>query len=162
MNQQKKLTVKQFAFVQAYCTPGKGYNNATQAAIIAGYSAKTAYSIGQRLLKHVETSKHIDRVKADMVAESKFTREKQLKDLEIARNIAEHQKNASAMVSATREQNEMLGYHRETAPNLEKEAARRAMTKKQEELARKFAYWCTEQESREPVKLPVRLVRGAS
>jgi phage terminase small subunit len=33
--------------------------NATQAAIRAGYSAKTAYSIGQRLLKDVETDASI-------------------------------------------------------------------------------------------------------
>lgn len=34
--------------------------NATQAAIRAGYSAKTAYSIGQRLLKNVEIKEVID------------------------------------------------------------------------------------------------------
>lgn len=35
--------------------------NATQAAIRAGYSEKTAYSQGQRLLKDVEVKKYIDR-----------------------------------------------------------------------------------------------------
>lgn len=35
-------------------------NNATQAAIRAGYSKRTAYSIGQRLLKDVEVRKCID------------------------------------------------------------------------------------------------------
>ena len=39
--------------MQAYMANG---HNATQAAITAGYSAKTAYSQGQRLLKHVETA----------------------------------------------------------------------------------------------------------
>jgi phage terminase small subunit len=34
--------------------------NATQAAIRAGYSEKTAYSIGQRLLKDVEVSTYIE------------------------------------------------------------------------------------------------------
>lgn len=34
-------------------------NNATQAAIRAGYSPDTAYSQGQRLLKHVEVSQAI-------------------------------------------------------------------------------------------------------
>ena len=33
--------------------------NATNAAITAGYSRKTAYSIGQRLLKHVEIANEI-------------------------------------------------------------------------------------------------------
>ena len=43
-------TDKQRVFVQEYLID----LNATQAAIRAGYSEKTAYSIGQRLLKHVE------------------------------------------------------------------------------------------------------------
>lgn len=35
-------------------------NNATQAAIRAGYSPKTAYSQGQRMLKNDETKTYID------------------------------------------------------------------------------------------------------
>ena len=46
----KELTDKQKAFCQEYI---KDYN-ATQAAKRAGYSQKTAYSQGQRLLKNVE------------------------------------------------------------------------------------------------------------
>ena len=42
------LTTKMRAFVEAYC------GNATEAALKAGYSPKTAYSQGQRLLKNVE------------------------------------------------------------------------------------------------------------
>ena len=41
------MTDKQSAFVEEYLTD----LNATQAAIRAGYSPKTAYSIGQRLMK---------------------------------------------------------------------------------------------------------------
>ena len=40
--------------------------NATQAAIRAGYSMKTAYSQGQRLLKNVEVRAEIDRLSADI------------------------------------------------------------------------------------------------
>ena len=43
-----KLTAKQQRFVDAYD------GNATKAAIAAGYSEKTAYSAGQRMLKNVE------------------------------------------------------------------------------------------------------------
>ena len=50
------MNPKQARFVDEYLVDG----NATQAAIRAGYSAKTAYSIGQRLLKHVEISAAID------------------------------------------------------------------------------------------------------
>lgn len=44
------LTEKQILFVEAYLAN----SNATEAAKKAGYSAKTAYSQGQRLLKNVE------------------------------------------------------------------------------------------------------------
>ena len=42
------LTLKQRKFVEAYA------DNATAAALAAGYSPKTAYSQGQRLLKNVD------------------------------------------------------------------------------------------------------------
>jgi phage terminase small subunit len=47
------LTDKQRRFVEEYLVD----LNATQAAIRAGYSEKTAYSQGQRLLKNVEVAK---------------------------------------------------------------------------------------------------------
>jgi len=43
-----------------FCTEYLIDCNATQAAIRAGYSAKTAYSVGQRMLKNVEVKKYID------------------------------------------------------------------------------------------------------
>lgn len=51
------LTNKQRAFIDEYFHDW----NATQAAIRAGYSEKTAYSSGQRLLKHVEIAAEIER-----------------------------------------------------------------------------------------------------
>lgn len=58
----RKLAGRQLAFIDAYLANGF---NATQAALTAGYSAKTAYSQGQRLLKHVEIAaavrKHLDK-----------------------------------------------------------------------------------------------------
>jgi phage terminase small subunit len=51
-----ELTTKRRLFVEAYLASP----NATQAAITAGYSKKTAYSIGQRLLKNVEISKALE------------------------------------------------------------------------------------------------------
>lgn len=49
------LTAQQRLFVAEYLKD----NNATQAAIPAGYSEKTAYSIGQLLLKKVEIAQAI-------------------------------------------------------------------------------------------------------
>lgn len=49
------LTPKQQAFCDNYIVS----HNATEAAIKAGYSKKTAYSQGQRLLKNVEIKKYL-------------------------------------------------------------------------------------------------------
>jgi phage terminase small subunit len=49
------VTPKQKRFCDEYLID----TNATQAAIRAGYSEKTAYSIGQRLLKDVEVAAYI-------------------------------------------------------------------------------------------------------
>lgn len=51
-----KLNAKQKRFSEEYLVD----LNATQAAIRAGYSEKTAYSMGQRLLKNVEVRSYID------------------------------------------------------------------------------------------------------
>lgn len=51
-----ELKDKQKRFVEEYLID----LNATQAAIRAGYSEKTAYSQGQRLLKNVEVKKYIE------------------------------------------------------------------------------------------------------
>ena len=52
------MTHRQELFVQEYLTS----LNATQSAIKAGYSPKTAYSQGQRLLKNVEVLQAINKV----------------------------------------------------------------------------------------------------
>lgn len=49
------LTTKHQKFADEYLISG----NATDAALKAGYSPKTAYSQGQRLLKHVEVKAYI-------------------------------------------------------------------------------------------------------
>ncbi len=50
------MTEKQKRFCDEYLID----NNATQAAIRAGYSPKTAYSIGEQNLKKLEIKKYID------------------------------------------------------------------------------------------------------
>ena len=55
MPKTKKLTDKQKRFCEEYLID----LNATQAATRAGYSAKTAYSMGQRMLKKVEVQEYI-------------------------------------------------------------------------------------------------------
>ena len=66
------ITDKQAKFISEYT---KDFN-ATQAAIRAGYSPKTAYSIGQRLLKNVEVQaamkEHRKKFIADRETRQKF------------------------------------------------------------------------------------------
>lgn len=50
------MTNRQIKFVNEYLLSG----NATQAAIKAGYSEKTAYSMGNALLKNLEVKKALD------------------------------------------------------------------------------------------------------
>jgi phage terminase small subunit len=57
--------------------------NATQAAIRAGYSKKTAYSQGQRLLKNVEVKKLIRQLKKQREKRTKITQDKVLQELAI-------------------------------------------------------------------------------
>jgi len=59
------MTEKQVKFISEYT---KDFN-ATQAAIRAGYSPKTAYSIGQRLLKNVEVQKAMNEYNDKLIAD---------------------------------------------------------------------------------------------
>lgn len=60
------LTNKNQLFIAEYLIDG----NATQAAIRAGYSEKTAYSIGARLLKNVEISAAIEAKKKERIMQA--------------------------------------------------------------------------------------------
>lgn len=69
MSKAPRLTNKQAAFVREYLID----LNATQAAIRAGYSEKTAYSQGQRLLKHVEIQKRLQEGKDKRAERTELT-----------------------------------------------------------------------------------------
>ena len=70
------LNAKQARFVDEYLID----LNATQAAIRAGYSEKTAYSMGQRLLKHVEIAKAITEAKAARSERTEITQDMVLRE----------------------------------------------------------------------------------
>jgi phage terminase small subunit len=72
-----KLTPKQERFVQLYLEPGqKGYLNATQAAIGAGYSAKSAELIGHQLLKKTKVAESISKAQAKTARKFEITRDR--------------------------------------------------------------------------------------
>lgn len=71
------LTNKQQRFVAEYLVD----LNATQAAIRAGYSQKTAYSQGQRLLKNVEVAKAVSQHAANTSEKLDLSAERVLRGL---------------------------------------------------------------------------------
>ena len=70
-----KLNPKQELFVKEYLIDF----NATQAALRAGYSPKTAYSQGPRLLDNVEIQREIEKGKQKTLKKLEITREDILK-----------------------------------------------------------------------------------
>lgn len=70
------MTPKQSAFVQQFLVD----KNATQAAIRAGFSAKTASSAGERLLRNVEIRNAIERGMADIASRLGITAERVLQE----------------------------------------------------------------------------------
>ncbi|EHD0800347.1 TPA: terminase small subunit [Staphylococcus pseudintermedius] len=66
-----ELNKRQRTFAEAYAIPGtECYGNATKSAIKAGYSEKTAYSQGQRMLKNVELLDYIKGVEQRLFDEN--------------------------------------------------------------------------------------------
>ena len=107
-----KLTIKQDAFVKAYLLNG---GNATQAAIKAGYSEKTAQQVGsENLLKPVikdSIAKH-QKKNDESYVWSKADKLKQLEKLIESCSRSDEEKgalNAAAAISAIKEHNLMQG-----------------------------------------------------
>jgi phage terminase small subunit len=71
------LNDKQERFCQEYVID----LNATQAAIRAGYSKKTAYSLGQRLLKKVEIIARVEELKKEIADKNKLSAEWVIEEL---------------------------------------------------------------------------------
>lgn len=77
MARSRGATLKQKAFCHEYIV---NYN-ATKAAISAGYSEKTAYSIGSELLKKPEIKDYIDELIRQKLVVADLTKEKILEEL---------------------------------------------------------------------------------
>ena len=99
----KRLTAKQQRFVEEYVVD----LNATQAAIRAGYSVKTARQAGYRLLTNVHIQAAIRVLMSERSKDTELTVASVLKQLEEARDFAVKQGNPSAMIRAI----ELLGKH---------------------------------------------------
>lgn len=115
---KSKLTQKQDAFVKEYLLNG---GNATQAAIKAGYSKKTAKAIGQENLTKPDIKAAIEVHQKKTESEFIYSKEKKLQILqsvmENASLVCEKEgdfnegkmNNHSAVISAIKEHNLMQG-----------------------------------------------------
>lgn len=122
-----KCTERQARFAEnLYETADRG-----QSYIDGGFKPKNKEVAAQcawRLLnKNANVKAYYDALWEEKARASNISRTQQLRKLDRAYEIAGRQENPSAMVSAIREQNEMLGYHREAAPNLEREQAKKEL-----------------------------------
>ena len=97
-----KLNDRQQLFVNEYLVD----SNATQAAIRAGYSEKTAKQIGNRLLTKVDVAAAIDARRAKLTKKLEITQERVLQELAAIGFAA-----ASDYVTVQTEPEERLGIH---------------------------------------------------
>lgn len=106
------LTTKQDAFVKAYLLNG---GNATQAAISAGYSEKTAYSIGEENLRKPDIKKAIELHQKKQEKSFIWSKEKKLEVLQKIINTASSEDGEKGMINmpsaiaAIKEHNLMMG-----------------------------------------------------
>ena len=96
-----KLTPKQEMFIREYLID----LNATQAAKRAGYSERTAKSIGQRLLTNVDISRAIQEANAKRVNKLELSAEWVLQNL---KNVAERCQQAEPVMAFDYEEKRML------------------------------------------------------
>lgn len=86
--------------------------NATNAAVRAGYSSKTAKSQASRLLTFVDVKMEIQRRQKEDENRLKIDREKVLGDLDKSIAIAKANRDPMGMIQAAAEINKMMGYYR--------------------------------------------------
>ena len=97
------LNARQTAFVQEYLID----KNATQAAIRAGYSKRTAKSQGQRLLTHVDIDRLVTNELAKMSEDAGITAEAVIVTIKRLLKTAEDKGNVHAALKAC----DMLAKH---------------------------------------------------
>ena len=146
-------TDKQQRFVQLY----KNGQDRGEAYVNAGYhsmSKKIAQQCACKLLtKSKAVMAYFEALKDEDSRNTNITRTTQLNRLDTLYSMAVEQHNVSAGASVIREQNEMLGYHRENAPNMEREQARKELEKDEAEALDRLAQERTEEISQGGLKL---------
>lgn len=104
-NEDKPLTAKQERFCQEYVIDWNG----TRAAIAAGYSKKTAYSIAGENLKKPELADYIKEIQSDLQKQANISALSQLEYLKSY--IASEETSNREKLDAIKEINKMLGFY---------------------------------------------------
>lgn len=99
------LSGKQARFVAEYLKD----QNATQAAIRAGYSKGTAKQQGSRLLTNADVKRAVNSGQKRVARKAEITVESLAAELEQARKLAQKEGQASAMVAATMGKGKLAG-----------------------------------------------------
>lgn len=90
------LTEQKKRFARNYIANG---GNATQAALKAGYSKKSAYSQGQRLLKDVEIKQILEKEQKKNIERFEYTIEQSFENLRKAQEMALQRRNPLGQVN---------------------------------------------------------------
>lgn len=109
------MTRKQVAFIEEYCVD----RNATQAAIRAGYSKKTAGQVGFENLKKPDIAEAIRQRLGEHAENCGVTKDSITRELDMAYAVAMKHGQASAMVAATTHKAKLhgLSFDGQEAPN---------------------------------------------
>jgi len=141
------------AIAREYCSNGRRKARAMRAV---GYSESSSNSgrVQRSVYSNARVQAAIARIDAETGRKLDLTREAQYRRLLGAYDIALEQRNVAGIKAVLAEINEMLGYHRENAPNEERErAVLERMSEEDRELARLAAQLRTAEEARKNVKL---------
>lgn len=109
------LTPRQIAFVKQYLLKG----NASEAARLAGYSAKSARQMAAENLTKPAVIEAIQRFQAENSAKLNLTREAVLNGLLEAVELAKAQANPVALISAWREIGRVIGCYQPEVKQVE-------------------------------------------
>lgn len=140
---EKPLKASHKHFAEIYTTNGHNGADAYRKAYpncISGHK-----QAAERLLTNVDLKAYIANIDAKTAAKMDLSRESQYLRLLNAHDKANTANSPAAMVGALREMNEMLGYHRDKAPNEEQaQAVVRRMTTQDRLIAEEVARLLTE------------------
>jgi len=101
------MTPKQEAFVREYLLD----SNATQAAIRAGYSARTAEQQGSRLLGNVEVAAAVAEARRKIAQRADFTVDEHMDTLARIRDKAEREGQYSAAAKCEMARGKVAGFY---------------------------------------------------